>query len=151
MERQKSQHRQYNIKGEEQSWRTNTTWLQDLLQSNSNRYSVILINRSMQQIRETRNRPACVLSHFNRVRLFATLWSVARQASLSMGFSTQEYWSGLPRSPPGNLPNPGIEPSSLMSPALAGRFFTTSTIWEAPGNRFKYSQLTFDKGTKIMQ
>ena len=105
----------------------------------------------MQQIRETRNRPACVLSHFNHVRLFATLWTVARQASMSMGFSRQEYWSELPCSPPGNLPNPGIEPSSLMSPALAGRFFTTSTIWEAPGNRLKYSHLTFDKGAKIMQ
>ena len=50
---------------------------------------------------------------------------------LSMGFSRQEYWSGLPCLPPGDLPNPGIEPMSLMSPALAGRFFTTSATWEA--------------------
>ena len=48
-----------------------------------------------------------------------------------MGFSRQEYWSGLPCPPPGDLPNPGIEPVSLTSPALAGRFFTTSATWEA--------------------
>ena len=48
-----------------------------------------------------------------------------------MGFSRQEYWSGLPCPPPGDLPNPGIEPMSLMSPAVAGRFFTTSTTYEA--------------------
>ena len=57
--------------------------------------------------------------------------TVALQVSLSMGFSRQEYWSGLPFPPPGDLPDPGIEPMSLMSPALAGRFFTTSTTWEA--------------------
>ena len=53
------------------------------------------------------------------------------QVPLSMGFSRQEYWSGLPCLPPGNLPDPGIKPMSLTSPALPGRFFTTSTIWEA--------------------
>ena len=68
-----------------------------------------------------------MLSHFNRVWLFATLWTVTQEAPLSMGFSRQEYWSGLPCPPPEDLPNPGIEPTSLMSPALAGRFFTTST------------------------
>ena len=56
---------------------------------------------------------------------------VALQAPLSMGFSRQEYWNGLPCPPPGDLPHPGIEPVSLMSPELAGRFFTTSTTWEA--------------------
>ena len=60
-----------------------------------------------------------------------TPWTVARQAPLSMGFPGQEYWTGLPCSPPGDLPNPGIEPGPLMSPALAGRFFTTSATWEA--------------------
>ena len=63
----------------------------------------------------------CVLSRFSPVRLFATLWAVARQAPLSMGFSRQQYWSGLPFLPPGELPDPRIEPTS---PALAGRFFT---------------------------
>ena len=68
------------------------------------------------------------LSH---VRLFATPWTVAHQAPLSMGFSSQEYWSGLPCPPPRDLPNPGIEPTSLTSPALAGRFSTNSATWEA--------------------
>jgi len=75
-----------------------------------------------------------VLSHFSRVRLFAILWSVAHQALLSIVFSRQEYWSGLPCSSPGDLRNPGIEPASLTSPALAGRFFTTSAIWKAQTN-----------------
>ena len=57
------------------------------------------------------------------------LWTVALQAPLSMGFPRQEYWSGLPFPAPGDLPNPGIEPVSLVSPALAGRFFIT----ELPG------------------
>ena len=63
--------------------------------------------------------------------LFVTPWTVARQAPLSMGFSRQEYWSGLPCPPPGDLPDPGIEPASLMSPALANGIFTTSAPWEA--------------------
>ena len=64
-----------------------------------------------------------------------SLWplTVAGQAPLSMGFSRQEYWSALLFPPPGDLPNPGIEPTSLMSPALAGGFFTTSASWEACG------------------
>ena len=59
----------------------------------------------------------------NRVPVFVTLWTAALQAPLSMGFSRQEYWSGLPFPSPGDLPDPGIKP---MSPALAGRFFTTA-------------------------
>ena len=73
----------------------------------------------------------CMLSCFNHVWLFATLWTVAHQAPLSMGFSRQEYWSGLPCPPPGDLPNPGNELVSLSCPALAGRFSTTSTTWKA--------------------
>ena len=72
-----------------------------------------------------------MLSHFNHVQLFATLWTVACQAPLFMGFSKQEYWSGLTFPPPGDLPNTGTETVSLMSPALAGWFFTTSVTWEA--------------------
>ena len=67
----------------------------------------------------------------SRVRLFATLWSAARQAPLSLGFSRQEHWNGLPFPSPGDLPNPGMEPESLVSPELAGEFFTKSTTWEA--------------------
>jgi len=55
---------------------------------------------------------------------------IACQAPLSMGFSRQEYWSGLPCPPPGDLPDPEIKPMSLTFPALAGRFFTTSATWE---------------------
>ena len=73
----------------------------------------------------------CVLSHFDCVRLFATLWTIAHQALLCMGFSRREYWSGLPCPSPGDLPHSGIEPISLTIPALAGRFFITSTTWEA--------------------
>ena len=58
-------------------------------------------------------------------------WPWAHQVPLSMGFSRQEYWSGLPFPTPGDLPNPVIKPMSLESPTLAGRFFTTSTTWEA--------------------
>ena len=65
----------------------------------------------------------CMLS---RVWVFETLWTVARQVPLSIGFSRQEYWSGLQSPPPGDLPDPGIEPAS---PALAGELFTT----EPPG------------------
>ena len=57
--------------------------------------------------------------------------TIVHQASLSMGFPRQKYWSGLPSPLPGDLPNTGIEPTSLMSPALAGGFFTTSATWEA--------------------
>ena len=56
----------------------------------------------------------CGLSHFSRVQLFATPWTVAYQAPLSMGFSRQEYRSGLPCHPPGDLPDPGIKPKFLM-------------------------------------
>ena len=69
----------------------------------------------------------CVRAYvLSRVRLFATPWTAARQALLSMGFSMQDYWSGLPFPSPVDLPNPGIEPASLVAPALAGGFFTTS-------------------------
>ena len=73
----------------------------------------------------------CVLSCFSHVRLCATLWTVARQGPLSMGFSLQEFWSGLPFPSSEDLPEPGIKPVSLKSHALAGGFFTTSTIQEA--------------------
>ena len=71
-----------------------------------------------------------MLSHFSCVRLFATQLTVACQAPLSMGFSRQEYWSGLPCPSPWDLPDPGLKSTSPNSPALAGRFFTTSTSWE---------------------
>ena len=72
----------------------------------------------------------CAVLCLSHVRLFAAPWTVACQAPLSMGFSRQDYWSGLPCPPPGDLPDPGFTPASLMSPALAGSFFTTNTTWE---------------------
>ena len=90
------------------------------------------LHYSMTQFLDTKSEGhQIVLSHFSHSRLFAILWAVTYQAPLSMGFSKQEYWSGLPSPPSGNLPNPGMEPMSLKSPALEDRFFTTSTTWEA--------------------
>ena len=74
-----------------------------------------------------------VLSRFSCVRLCATPWTAACQAPLSMGFSRQGYWSGMPFPPPGDLPDPGIKPVSLRSPVLAGGFFTT----EPPGKPYR--------------
>ena len=67
----------------------------------------------------------CVLS---RVRLFGTPWTTAHQAHLSMKFSRPEFCVGLPFPTPGNFPNPGIKPLSLMPPALTGRLFTNCAI-----------------------
>ena len=83
------------------------------------------------ELRPTSCTRAYVLSHFSRVLLFSTLWTVAHQTPLSVGFSRQEYWHGLPCPPPGDLPNPGIKPASPRSPALAGGFFPTNATWEA--------------------
>ena len=65
---------------------------------------------------------------FSHVWFFATPWTVAHQAPLSMGVSKQGNWSGLPFPSPGDLPDPGIEPAS---PALTGRFFTTEPPWKS--------------------
>ena len=73
----------------------------------------------------------CLLSRFSHIQLFVTLWVVTSQAPLSMDFSRQEYWSGLPFPPPRDLCDPGIKPMSLMSPAFAGGVFTTNATWEA--------------------
>ena len=74
----------------------------------------------------------CMLSRFSHVQLFANLWTIACQALLSTGFSRQEYWSGLSCPPPRDFLVPGFELTSLMSPALASRFFITNATWEAP-------------------
>ena len=72
-----------------------------------------------------------MLSRFSHVQLFMNPWTVACQAPLSTRFPRQEYWNGLLCSPPGDLPDPGIEPASLLSSALASRIFITSSTWEA--------------------
>ena len=71
-----------------------------------------------------------MLSRFSRVQLFVTQWTVACEAPLSMGFSRQGCWSGLPCPPSGDLLDLGMESTSLTSPALADRFLTTSATWE---------------------
>ena len=71
-----------------------------------------------------------VVQSLNRVRLFETPWTVARQAPLSMEFSRQEYWSGLPFPSPRDLPNPGIEPGS---PALKAHYLPSKSLESAEG------------------
>ena len=84
----------------------------------------------------------CCAESFSRVWPFETLWTVAHQAPLSMEFSRQEYWSGLSFSSPGDLPDPGIEPVSLVSLALASRFFTTVPPGKPPSlHQFSCVQL----------
>ena len=74
------------------------------------------------------------LQFSSAVQSCPTLCDCSPQAPLSVGFFRQEYWSELPCPPPRDLPNLGIEPASLMSPALAGIFFTTGATWEAPSH-----------------
>ena len=76
----------------------------------------------------------CLLATTNS---FTTPWTVAGQAPLSMGFSQEKYWSGLPYLPPGDFPNPGIEPTSPVSPALSGGFFTTEPLGKPQSNALK--------------
>ena len=86
---------------------------------------------------------AWVLHSSRDVPLFATLWPVAHQTSLSVGFSRQKYWSGLLCPTPGDLPDSGIESGSLTSPALA-EGFTTITTWQAPFTLLNYIEaITF--------
>ena len=76
---------------------------------------------------------------------FVTLWTVAHQAPLSMGSPRQEYWSGWPFLPPGDLPDPGMEPASPVPHAVAGRFFTFyhCATWEALGFAERQKGLSF--------
>ena len=67
----------------------------------------------------------CVHACYSCANTLRPPWTVARKAPLPMGFSRQEYWIGLPCFPPGDLPHPGTEPASLMSPASVGGLFTT--------------------------
>ena len=102
----------------------NTEQLKQMVLSSNPGFSILLVKWFNQVCFLTY---LCRLSHFSPVWLFVMLWTVTNQSPLSMGFSRQEYWSGLPFPSPGDLPSPGIKPTSLISPALAGRFFTTST------------------------
>ena len=88
-------------------------------------------------------------NHLSRVQLFATLWTIAHQAPLSMKYSRQEYQSGLPCPPTGDLSHPGIEPVSFMSPALAGEFLTTSATIRK-GNKKTILYVIASKRTKYL-
>ena len=88
----------------------------------------------------------CMLSCLSSVPFFCDLMSCSLPGSSVHGILRQEYWSGLPCPPPGDLPHPRMEPTSLVSPTLAGKFFTTSTTWEAPRwsiKAVKYQNLQF--------
>ena len=87
---------------------------------------ILIYSKSMVPSLALKTQYVPVLSHFSCLQLFATLWTPAHQAPLFMKFSKQEYLSGLPCPSPGDLPALGIKPVSLMPPALAGGFFTTS-------------------------
>ena len=91
-----------------------------------------------------------MLSLFNHVQLFATLWMEACQAPRSMRFSRQEYWGGLPCPPPGDLPDPGIKPASLMSPALAGGFHHYTPIKKKEEERCQDKDYTYMETISIL-
>lgn len=88
----------------------------------------------------SRMMPACMLSHFSRVQFFAALWTIARQAPLSKGFSRQEYWSGLPCPPPGDLLDPEIKPMSVLPHCQVG-----SLPLAPPGKPFKDDKMAHFK------
>ena len=89
-----------------------------LVQTQGGRFKILSSQNPIQSTKNREKPSVCVLSHFSRIRLFGTPWTVAHQAPLSMGFSRPEYWSGSPYPSPGDLPNPGIEPVSPVAPAL---------------------------------
>ena len=93
---------------------------------------------------------ACMLSHFSCVWLFVTLWTVAPQAPLSMGFSRQEEWSGLPCLPPGDLPNPGIELTSHYVSCIGRWVLYYQVTWEAPQSSWAPSILPRDVSTSLL-
>ena len=90
--------------------------------------------RPSKEVMINKHKHACMLNRFSHVRFCTTLWTGACQVCLSMGFSRQEYWSGLPCPPPGDLPDQGIKPGTLTSPALAGKLFPTGATWGAQTN-----------------
>ena len=94
-----------------------------------------------------------MLSSFNQVQFFASLWTVDLQAPLSMGFPRQEYWSGLPFPSPGDLSDQtqGSNLCLLMSPAVAGGFFTTSATWETQSNPARMAIIQREKQNKTKQ
>ena len=105
-------------------------------------YTIISESVSVQWEKRRKYVHVCVLSRFSPVRLFATSGTVTCQAPLSIGFSRQKYWSGLPCPPPGNLPNPGIEPVSRTSPAFQADSLPLSH-WGSPSCPQKLGKLCY--------
>ena len=102
--------------------------------------SIVLSHRQKYRSKEQDGKNRSKLTHAKScLTLFVTLWTVASKVPLSMGSSRQEYWIGLLCPPPQDLPNPGTEPTSLRSPALMGRFFTTSITWETQNSKHLWS------------
>ena len=97
-----------------------TIYLFPVLYNDTTTYWVLSVCQVINHSSVSISLSACVLIHLSCVQLFATLWTVAFQAPLSMGFSRQEYWSGYPCPPPGDFLSSEIEIMSLMSPALSG-------------------------------
>ena len=97
---------------------------------------VIYVQESVRPCPELKTGSKWYAAHYaqllSRIWLFGAPWSLVHQAPVSMGFSRQKFWSGSPSPPQGDLPQPGIEPSSPASPALAGRFFTTEPSGKLP-------------------
>ena len=88
---------------------------------------------SLRAFSDVLSAPACIRAKLLQSCVtLCNLWTVAGQAPLSMGFPRQEHWSRLPCPPSGHLPDPGTQPTSLLSSALAGGFFTTSATWDQP-------------------
>ena len=93
--------------------------------------SFLVLNNNRKLLFANNLMKAYALCVLGRIQLFATLWTIAHQAPLSMGFPRQEYWSGFPFPPSGDLPYPGIKSTTPVSPALTTGFFTTSATWES--------------------
>ena len=112
-------------------WRTNQyiiTWQHDVLIQENGRVNGIGEYKMLPG--SIKNPFKVVLSRFSRARLFVALWTVVCQAPLSKGTSWQEYWSGMPCPPPGDLPDPGMEPISLYV-SYTGRQVLYHSAWEA--------------------
>ena len=119
------------------TWNTICTWINCKIYAQFN-----LFYNSLNIASVKSSMHVYVQSYFSRVQLFATPWTVAHQPPPSMGLPRQEYWIGLPCSPPGDLPYPGTKPTSLTSPALAGRFFTITATWESKMCHFFEKSIT---------
>ena len=91
--------------------------------------SPLLISQQVPAVKQEAGMCACQIASV--MSNSATPWTLAHQAPLFMGFSRQEYWSGLPCPPPGDLSDPGMKPMSSVFPALAGGYFTTCASWKA--------------------